>query len=613
MKESEVTIYNAKINFIQKVLYIVFFVILARFFFLQVIQGDIYRSLADGNTKQKYYISPPRGIIYDRRGRILASNKASYELSIVVPFLSSKKSLREKQILDISKRFRVPLKDLQKVVKTHRRNYRSISIQDSLNKDEIIYIEENKEKYPFLIIGEYSGRYYPLGASIGHLLGYIGMINSREYGRLKNEGYDRNSFIGKSGIEKAYDRILRGEEGVNIKIVNTLGVPISEVEDEYIAPIPGKNIILSIDSELQRIAYHALQGRKGGIIISKAKSGEILALVSSPSFNPNDFLDPLRRGSFFRKNLNNENKPFLNRVLQGLYAPGSIFKIITALSALEDKVIDPQKVVDTSRGYFKLNKQIWKDHKLHKEADMVSAIQYSNNVYFYLLANSLGYSSILEHSRNLGLSNYSGIDLPDELHNLIPTMAWKEEKFHQPWSDGDTINVSIGQGFLLLNPISVHRIISFIAAGNLVRPRIVWKVQNPYSGSDEKFYPVEIDSNYHLNANNLAIIRQGLAKVVSEGTGVFHNYLSPVKIAAKSGSAQTSKGQAHGWFVSYGPLNRPLEEQYVMTVLVENSNWGSSVALPVSSILWNYLAGVSDREKTMQQLNRVINIPVRGD
>lgn len=587
------------------VFYALVFLVVSRFFYLQILKGHFYELKALGNTERAYINVPPRGLIYDRNGIVIASNTDAYSLSMIGAYIPKGINLRKQLFKDLADHLGLKANSLEKKYLETRRDYRQFLLKESLNINELIYLREHKNDFPFLSIIEYSGRIYPYKEALSHVLGYTGSIGKKEYARLKEKGYRPDSIIGKSGIEKQYDSILRGEEGQRVSIVDAVGRDIEAVHGRNLKAIPGKNLVLSIDANLQEIGSEALRGREGAIIVTKVATGEVIALVSSPGYNANLFLDPNHKG-FFQTLLQNESKPFINRAIQGQYAPGSIFKVVTAISALEDHKVDPYKQENVSAGYFKLGNHIFGAHARHHSIDLPTALAKSDNLYFYRLGYSLGYASLLEHSIDLGLKNKTGIDLPNETASFIPSPEWKEKRFNSLWMDGDTVNIAIGQGFLLLSPIGIHNLISIVATGHLVRPRIAWQIKNPYSFDVEKSFKPELISNYSPSPNTLKILREGLANTTIHGTAIYHQYLSTVPIAGKTGTAQTSRDKDNAWFISYGPLDKPLSEQYGITVVVEYSGFGGSYSVPISSILYNYLEHKQTKKQAIEILDRIL-------
>jgi penicillin-binding protein 2 len=585
--------------------YCLTFIIALRFFYLQILRGHYYEFKAQGNTERAYINVPPRGLIYDRNGIVIASNKDAYSLSMIWAFAPKNGNLRKQIFKDLSTHLQLDAKYLEKKYLENRKDYRQFLLKESLSIDELIYLREHKFRFPFLSIVEYSGRVYPYKEAISHILGYIGSINKSEYEKLKNKGYRPDSIIGKTGIEKEYDSILRGEEGQSVSIVDAVGRDIQVLNNRFIKSIPGKNLVLSIDSNVQEIAHAALEGREGAVIVTKVATGEVIALESSPGFDANKFLNSNDKLSF-NEYLQNSSKPFINRAIQGQYAPGSLFKIVTAISALEDGKVDPYKMENVSAGFFKLGDHVFGAHAKHKALNLPLALAKSDNLYFYKLGYQLGYASLLEHAIDLGLKNKTGIDLPNETSSFIPSPEWKERRFGTIWMRGDTVNIAIGQGFLLLSPIGVHNIVSVLSTGHLIRPRIVWQIKNPYSGFVEKSFKPEFISSYSPSERTLNVIREGLSQTTSIGTAVYHKYLSSILIAGKTGTAQTSRKKDNAWFISYGPLDKPIEEQYGITVVVEYSGFGGSYSVPISSILYNYLEQKQTKEQAIAILNRIL-------
>lgn len=587
-------------------LYIFYFcvaIILMRFFYLQIIEGNEYTVKSLGNSERKYSIIPARGLIYDRNGVLIAKNRDSFSLSLVGGYTPRDKKKRTLLFEDIQKHFSISVKFLEKKYQAFKNSYSEIMVKELLSTKEVIYFSEHEARYSSLNLVEYSGRIYPFEESLSHVLGYIGAISQKQYNKDKAT-YRRSQIVGKAGLEKQYNKVLTGKDGQYYVGVNSLGRKIDENLTREFKPIPGKNLEVSIDSQLQEIAYHALKNQTGVVIVTKVSTGEVLALASSPGFASNQFMKE-DSNTFLWKLLNNKKRPLINRSTQGRYSPGSIFKIVVALAGLEDNAFNPKTVVDTSKGYFKLGNQIFRDHGVKLSANLAQAIIHSNNVYFYKLGVQLGYASILAYSIKLGLNQKTGIDLPNEKSSFVPTPEWKEKRFHNVWVDGDTVNVSIGQGFLIFTPLGVHNIISTIATGKVIRPRIVWKIRNPYSGVVEKQFNTELITDFQPKRRTLREIRKGVFGVPYFGTGKWHQYLSKVRIAGKTGTVQNSSGKDHAWFTSYGPVDKSVNEQYAITVLVEHGGFGSGVT-PITATLYNYLEGYQTKAEAMRTLDRLI-------
>lgn len=590
--------------------YALVFLTLFRFFYLQVVMGDYYYFLAEGNTEQRYPLIPTRGLIYDRHGEVLAQNKVSYNLAIIPAYLPRNKQERRKILEDISTQFSISLNHMISRLEYNLRSYRPILIKEDLSKKNLIFLEEHKQDYPFLSPIEYSTRIYPRGASYSHLLGYTGMIDQKELAQNKNKGYRRDVMIGKNGLERQYDLILRGIEGETVKIVNSLGRPLRDLIEKNLPAIPGKNIVTSIDARLQDLSYRLLFGRKGAIIVTRPSTGEVLTLVSSPGFNANYFANPDSRQSIISKILADPDKPFLNRAIQGRYPTGSTFKIVTAIAGLEDGKVNPYEKMQC-RGSFNLGGRIFRDTKAHHGTNIFDALEHSCNVYFYQLGYDIGFASILEYATHLGLGRATGIDLPGEVSSFMPSPEWKERWFKEPWYDGDTVNASIGQGFITLTPLGMHNVISTVAAGRLFRPRVLWQIKNPYTGAVEKDFSSELLSSFALSQKSLDVLREGLARVPLSGTGIYHKHLSPVLIAGKTGSAQNVRSKTHSWFTAYGPIDKPLSEQYAVTVMVESSGHGGSIAVPISSMIFNYLEQKTEPEQALRIIENIFKYQER--
>ncbi len=622
--------FTKKLSIFMYVCYSIFFIIFLRFFYLQVINYEHYKQRSERISKQEYPLQPPRGLIYDRNNVLMAKNKPSYNLALIPSYLPTetrKIPAKRKGIIlkrngrvvykkirvvkkgifeEIAKKFDIKVQHLHDKVFGKLDSYRPQIIRENLSKKKILYLEENKNHFSYLTIIEYPARIYPFGESSSHILGYIGMIGRelRDLAKKHKDIYHLNSVVGKNGLEKNYDLILRGIEGKNVRLVTSIGKPIKDLPEKSYQAVPGKNVVLSIDSNVQDFAYSLLYRKKGAIVVSKPATGEIIALVSSPGYDANLSTKPNSRKQF-RKLMNHPDDPFLNRPIQGTYAPGSTFKIVTAIAGLEDGKINVDERINC-KGIFEHGDRrggnAFKDNKIHGVVDIFKAIAQSCNVYFYQLGYKLGYASILEYAGNMGLNRLTGLDIPGEKVGLIPTPEWKENYKHEQWYDGDTINASIGQGFITLTPIAANNIISIIAAGKVMKPRILWKIKNPYTGIIEKEYTPKLLTKFKLGKKTLKIIREGLKRAPLTGTAVYHKWLSKVPIAGKTGSAQNVKTKTHSWFISYGPLDKPLKDQYAVTVMVESSGHGGSIAVPIASMIYNLIEGKLDRDSALRKI-----------
>lgn len=514
------------------VILVSFFGLSLRLFHLQVVNGQANKELADGNRIQIKVIHAPRGVIYDRSGKIIVSNSPGFRLK--------DKFVSREQYLDME------------VKNDPRVNYLEI---DSIRK-------------------------YPEGASLAHVLGYV-----------SGDG------IGASGIEKTYENLLKGEDGGEIIEVDARGKNLRTLRT--VAPKPGENLYLTIDADLQNQAYLALKKSVietksccGAVVGLNPNTGEILSLVSYPSFDNNIFSQS-QSADLVQELFKDSNSPLLNRVISGTYPPGSTFKIVSAIAALESKLVDPTTTIEdtgiTNLGSYSFANWYFTQYgKSEGQVDLQKALQRSNDTYFYIVGDKIGSENIIKWARNLHLGQVSGIDLEGEEKGLVPDNTWKQENFHQPWYPGDTLHLAIGQGFLLTTPMQVAGITSYIAAdGKLYKPHLLKK------SSEQLNVPP-------VTKVNLDTIKQGLSLVTKDGGTAWPFFKFPIATSGKTGTAEFGdpKGKTHAWYSAYAPSDDP---KIVLTVLVEAGGEGSSVAAPVAKeiLRWYFSPDKNDLIKDL--------------
>lgn len=514
--------------------------ILARLFKLQIIEGSSNRELADSNRIQIKTIHAPRGVIYDRNGRIMAQNEPGFRLS---------------------------------EPGGGRRAFKYIS------RDEALKLEvAGDAKFQNLEVD--SLRAYPLGLAAPHILGFISEISESELADEAFAGYKAGDRIGKGGVEQTYEKFLKGTDGGEIIETDAQNKKLRTLRRNE--PIPGHNLYLTIDSSLQEYVYKILKEevQKLGVCCAVAvaqdpNSGEILALVSVPSFNPKDVSSMLGQ----------KNSPFLNRAIAGAYPPGSTFKIVSALSGLESgKISESTNYEDTGiinlGPYTYSNWYFTQYGKTEGKVDLVKALQRSNDTFFYYLGQSVGEKNIADMSRRLGFGKISGIDLPGESEGVVPDNDWKVKNIGDVWYPGDTLHMAIGQGFVLVTPLQISSLASFVASGGQkFPPRLALKIAKPQGGivKEFKFDPAKET----IRKENLELVKKGLEQVTKPGGTAWPFFNFPISVAGKTGTAEfgDAKNKTHAWFTAYAPSNEP---KVAVTVLVEAGGEGSSVAAPVA-------------------------------
>ncbi|XVN41479.1 MAG: penicillin-binding protein 2 [Rickettsia endosymbiont of Argas persicus] len=561
-----------------------------RMFYLQLIKSEEYKTLSDKNRINFVILPPSRGKIYDLEGNILATNKPCYQLlidrSVNNNYLDELEIV--KNILNLSPEKYNYIK--QKIKKSSR--HVPLLILDQLDWQQVSLIEEQKHKLTTIFIDIGYLRFYPFSNNTSHLIGYLGQINEQEKQELNV--YNLSDFnIGKSGIEKYYDNRLRGEFGYKKVEVNAYGKQIREISGN--PSKSGSDIHLNIDVSLQQKAQEYLSPQGSSAIVMDINNGNILICASSPSFESNNFSKLSE--NYWQSLTNDPYKPLINKVVQNSYPPGSVFKIITVIAALELGIKPNKTFFCSGASALGTNSfRCWKQGG-HGSLDMLSALKHSCNSYMYELSRIIGADKILEVAREFGLGSKTGIDLVPESSGFIPSKEWKKKKLKLPWSIGDTFNLAIGQGFLGVTPIQLARFITAIAnEGKLYTPRI--------ARNDPELY------NININHENIKIVQEGLynAVNVAGGTAYYNRILGEDRqLAGKTGTAQV-QGKAnakddlsrdsiawerrnHGLFLGFAPYHDP---KYSVTVFVDHGGNGSKAAAPIarkimSDVLDKYL------------------------
>ncbi len=562
-------------------LYIVNFLLLTlafRLFYIQIINGDFYEELSKRNYLKFITIPSPRGLILDRNGNILATNNVKYSIYLVPPYDFDKNKFK-----NLSKILNLPPEELEKKIKGIKSYTPAILLKKNLNYKEISLLESNREKLPSFIINMELERAYPYGNLASHILGHIGEVGREELIHGEDFDYSLGDIVGKSGVEKIYEKYLKGRKGYrSIELFsNKKKYKILPSKD----PEPGYNLVLTIDKDLQELSEKVLGENVGVIIISEPWSGEILALVSHPDFDPNKFVMGFSK-SEWEELVNNPKNPLNDRAISSLYPPGSIFKLIVSLSALEKGKISLKEKFYCSGG-IKVGKNFfgcWKEGG-HGYVDFLEGIAQSCNVVFYNLGLRVGPEDISKMAKDFGLGDKTGIDLPGELNGLIPSPEWKKNRLKESWFLGDTLNMSIGQGYILTTPMEVHLMISIIATEGIgYRPHLVKKILN-CNGEDIKIFEPEIVRKVSLKPESWKILKEGMRLVVERGTGIAAKG-KIWSIGGKTGTAQNPHGESHAWFGAFFPWENP---KYVITIFVEHGKSGGGKCAPMAREIIKYL------------------------
>jgi len=538
---------------------------------LGILQGAKFRRLSDSNCIRLISQSGSRGNILDRNGEIIVDNKISYDVMILPQDLDD----IDQVLTLISRILGVEIKDLRM---TFKKNFISssvpVTVATGIELKDAILLGEHEIEQPGIIVEPKPLRHYPYGALAAHVIGYVNEIDRWRLTKLEDYGYKTKDIVGFGGVEEKYDYYLRQEEGGLSVEVNHRG-KFTRVLG-FAPPRNGQDVMLTLDLSIQKIVEENLSGRKGSVILMDPFSGEILALASYPNFNPAVFVD--KRAKLIAGLFNDPDAPLINRAIGSSYPPASVFKIVVASAGLELKKINPSMSF-VCQGSTMVGARKFSCWDIHGQEDIFQAIAHSCDVFFYKTGLLLGAQNIHDYALKLGLGRNVGFELAGETSGFIPSPLWRKINKFQNWFDGDTANLSIGQGDCLVTPLqAVNMLAVFANRGYLLSPYIVKAVGGlDLSVKKKRFTKVP------FKKSTFEVIVKGLAKVVSDtkGTG---NVLSslPIKVAGKTGTAQVSRGATHAWFVGFFPLDKP---KYVICVFLENGGPGHAASVMAKQII----------------------------
>ena len=562
-----------RLNWLLIFIVICFLILVISLWYLQMIKGEEFKERAVENCIRALVEDAPRGRIYDRQEKLLVTNRPAVVVSIIPAEVDDLEKLSER----LSKIIGISPEEISQIVKNYRENpFKPVKILDDCKTNIIVEIEERKDELKGVVLEVKPRRDYLYHDFAAHSLGYVGEIDKEELQQFGNPKFQGGDIIGKAGLEKYYDDILRGEKGGKEVEVDALGQEITTLL--YQKPVPGKDLVLTIDRDLQLYGENLLFDKNGSIMVSDPNSGEILALVNRPSFSPNLFANGISSSDWQRLS-SDANYPLTNRSVQGLYSPGSIFKVVTVVAALEEGVTDRKRKIYCS-GSFELAGRVftcWNETG-HGSLSIIDAIANSCNIYFYTLGKDLGIERFSKYMQKFGLGEKTGIDLPAEAIGTIPSAQWKEREVKEIWFPGDTINLSIGQGYLLLTPLQVHAIICAIAAeGEIYKLHLAKKIISADGNTVEEIKP-EIHKRVNLSSDTFKIIKEGLRQTILKGTGWRAN-IQELAVAGKTGTAQNPQGETHAWFIGFAPYEDP---EICITVFLENGGEGGEAAAPIA-------------------------------
>lgn len=595
--DREEKIAPGKLHATQYVIVLILAILVVGLWHLQVLGATNYRSLAEANRIRKVPVLAPRGRLFDREGRLLVDNYPSTSCYL----------LRE-QIKDPATEFPMIAAGLHLTVaqieSTMRHyaaapKYHSIPLKQNITPDEQAFIEAHRYELPELETLDEQRRLYPPDGFAAHLIGYVGEVSDQMLATdSRYAAYEPGDVVGRSGVEATYDAILRGTNGSRDLIVNSHGKEVGHLGQE--PAVPGQDLKLTIDLDLQRAAEQALDGKTGAIVALDPHTGEVLAMVSRPTFDPNQFSVRLSQ-AYWSTILNNPDHPLLNKAIQAQLAPGSTFKIIMSVAGLEEGIAQDLHV--QCNGGASFYGHFFACDRHHGSVTIANAIPYSCDTFFYTLANRLGIDKIAQYATALGFSQRTGIDLPEEASGTMPSTAWKLKNFHEKWYAGETISVGIGQGAVTATPLQLARALGGIASGGVLhRPHLMLPGQIPSEMAQavRDSFPGSGDTTTPLTPANWQTITDGMAEVTSAGP--FHTaaaaHLEGIDFAGKTGTAQvighdalarTNKSHntlPNAWFVGMVPRRNP---DIVVAVLWEHGNWGNNSAKLAAQLIDVYV------------------------
>jgi penicillin-binding protein 2 len=561
-----------------------FLVIVGQLWYLQVLEGGRFLDASDKNRIRVRPAAAPRGILFDRHGVPLVDNRPAFTLSLIPRELDRDPERRQAALGRVAALLSIPYRELEEsVARVSPDSFLPVRVRRGLTLDDVAKIEEWKLELPGVIVEVEPQRTYPTSRFAAHLLGYVREANEEQ---LKQGRYRRGDMVGQTGLERLLDEYLRGRDGGQSIEVDAMGRAVRLVQQ--MEPHPGAQVVTTIDRRVQEAAEQALEGHAGAIVVMDPRNGDVLALASAPAFPIDRFTGTIDREAWLAV-VRDPEHPMLNRALQTQYAPGSVFKIVVTAAGLQEGTLTPMDHVHCN-GEFHLGAWTFKDWKEggHGGVDLHRAIAQSCNVFFYQAGLKVGGAAIAKYAKAFGFGRPTGVDLQAEKPGFLPKP--KVRRGREIWQAGDTVNMSIGQGALLVTPIQVARFMAAVANGGVLwKPRLVQRVERPGQGivySDGG----RVDGNVDLSPIVWAFLKESLWSVVNDGGTGAAARIPGLDVAGKTGTAQmianskASRGEDHAWFAAFAPLKDP---QVVVVVLVERGGKGGQVAAPIAKKILN--------------------------
>jgi penicillin-binding protein 2 len=599
-------------RFIYLLLFVGFVGLAARLVHLQIFQGERYTFLSENNRIRIKRVPGTRGMIFDRHGQLLVDSRPSFDLIFVPEDTGEPKNT----LRLLARHLKRDANELLKIYEQNksRAAFDEMILGEDVEWSTIVAVETNQLDLPGVTLRVRPRRSYADGSMAAHVLGYLGEISQKQLSVLKEQGYRIGDEIGQYGLERHWEEVLRGQSGGQQVEVDALGRRMRVLHE--VSDVPGYTMHLTLDRQLQTSAYEALQGKQGTIVAIDVNNGAILALASTPAFDPNNFARGIKSDEWSSL-IKDRLRPLSNRATQGQYPPGSTFKIIMAIAGLEEGVINPESFI-SDPGFFPFGNRNFRDWKQggHGAVNLHKAIVESCDTYFYQLGPKLGVDKIAKWARAFGLGEKTGAALDDERGGTIPDTEWKRKRFRQPWFPGETVSVAIGQGYVTVTPLQLANMMAAVAnGGKLYRPRLVNKVES-VDGATVREYGPELIRTIELKPDTLTRVHNALTDVVNGAGGTGGSARSQsIAIAGKTGTAQVVEMKAaylkseqlsqfqrdHAWFVAYAPAQNP---RVAIAVLVEHGGHGGAAAAPMAKKVFEKFIEV-ERQSTDKQQVRV--------
>lgn len=567
---------NAKIAVLGTIILITFIIYGLKLFSLQVIGGANYRTQSRTISSQTQTIAAQRGEIFDRNANMNAPmvvDTDSFAVEMTPAEIPA--GFYDTVASRLSKYLKISKKDIDKKVPASlRKSYTAVEIKANVPSEIIQNIAENLTDLPGVSWRSKPVRNYVETGSISHVVGYVGDITKEEIKVMYNQGYKANAIVGKTGIEKQYDSLLQGVDGREVKKVDVRGHILDDAP-EVVPPQTGKNLVLTIDMRIQKLAEQALGERVGAAVVLKPSTGEVVAMVSYPYYDQNLFSDDNASAEYNRL-ASDPNRPLLNRAVNAAYPPASTFKVIMSTAMLSENAFPLTKEIECT-GRVDYGNRIFHCHQKwgHGWLDMKNALAQSCDVYYWIVGRDyLGVDKISSYAKEFGFGQSLEIDLPAQQEGFVPTSVWKERKLHQKWLGGDTMNMSIGQGYTLVTPLHVANMVAMVANnGKIYKPHLLKEVRDPATNEVIQEIKPEILHESNIDPSVWKQVQEAMRYAISDGTAVYPMANKNFQIAGKTGTAEVgSKDHWHSWMATYAPYDAPVEEQYVFVVLVEAVN-----------------------------------------